>query len=92
MQIDVTHAAAGIGEASRAGAGCLRLEDLQVEADELHEREREALEALVRARIRGLRGDAARAELRRVREDLECTYAAMGLLAELQRYSGNSAL
>lgn len=55
-------------------------EDLQAEADRLHDLERKTLLAVGEARLRGLPGEAGLTELRRIREALEGTYAALRLL------------
>ncbi len=53
--------------------------ELQARAELLHERERQALRAMGVALLRGLPGAAARAELRRVREELEAVASAARL-------------
>lgn len=58
----------------------IRVEDLDAQAFELMDAEQEALLALGQARLRGLPGSAARAELRRVRESLEGVMAASRVL------------
>jgi hypothetical protein len=59
------------------------MSDLEGEVRALHDAEREALLAAGSARLRGLPGAAARAELRRVREELEVRYAAQHVLETL---------
>lgn len=54
--------------------------DLEHRFAELRDREREAVRALGIATAKGLAGEAARAELRRLREELEATTAALRFL------------
>ena len=56
------------------------LDELQARADELHERERETRLAAGEALLRGLSGEAARAELRRIRDEIDAVYAAQRIL------------
>lgn len=58
---------------------------LAVRARQLHDQEREALEALGVATLRGIPGAAARAELRRIREELDATYSAQRILERTGR-------
>ena len=60
------------------------VDDLQARADELHERERETRLALGEAMLRGLPGEAARVELRRIREDLDGLYAAARIIEAIR--------
>lgn len=53
---------------------------LDLRAEDLHHREQEALLALGEAELAGLPGDAARAELRKVRESLTAIHAASRVL------------
>lgn len=57
---------------------------LEETASSLHDRERDALMALGKAYLAGLSGDAARFELRQVREEIEAVYAALRVLEARQ--------
>lgn len=63
----------------------ISIRDLRAELAQLHDRERNLITELGRARLEGRPWNGPRQELQRIRESLEANYAALRLLLSERR-------